>query len=293
MKKHALIISAAFVLSACAGGKGIVLTTEPSMERAFDLLEGTREGRPLLKFLHKHPVRFEYSNTPGLCHKFSLKAGKIFLPPEYKSSDKMLALAIARAGKIYEFSSQTGLEELVAEEEELSALTQARLAVDLTLLNEDFDKARGAEGIKTSFCAYVLGGTGYAMQQARRQALAADSDCQRPLDTVENQRVWLEKIRKAIDDETFYQLLYDRDQLRVKKGVMTASQAMKNESELRGLPVYDVYRYQRTFYDQQSDIVGRFDKIRARELREDAGWRQARQADLDQVREEFSACPLE
>ncbi|MCM2267564.1 MAG: hypothetical protein NDI60_07290 [Elusimicrobiales bacterium] len=291
MKK--LLLLPLLLLGACSGNRREgVLTSEPSIERAFDVLAGTREGRPLLKFLRKRPVRLEYSNTPGLCHKFSLKTGKIFLPPEYKTSDKVLALAAARALHIYKLYASTGLEEIISEEEELSALLQARLAVELGLTSEEFDKTRGAGPIKSSFCAYILGGTRYAMEQARKQALAADTDCQRPLDTVENQRVWLEKIRKAINDETFYQLLQDRDLLRVKRGAMTMSDAMKNDARLRGLPVYEVYRYQRTFYDRQSDIVGRMEKARAAELKEDAAWRAARQPALDQIREEFSDCDL-
>jgi hypothetical protein len=293
MKKHALILFAACALAACAGSRReIRLTSEPSIERALDILSGTREGGPLLKFLLKHPVRFEYSNTAGLCHKLSLKTGEIFLPPEYRSSDKMLALALARAADIYRLYTLTGLDEIISEEEELSSLLAARLAMELDLVNADFDKTKGAEGIKASFCAYLLGGTRYAMERARSQALSADSDCRRPLDTLENQRVWLERLRRSMNDGTFYQLLYDRDQLRVKKGSLTMSQAMKNDAVVRGLPDYEVYRYQRTFYDRQSDIVGRFEKIRAGELREDADWRQARQAALDRTREEFSDCRL-
>lgn len=293
MKKLALLLALTPLLAACAGNRrDVSFTSEPSIERAFDLLAGTKEGRPLLKFLRKRPVRFEYSNTPGLCHKFSLNTGRIFLPADYKGSDKVLALAVARAAYIYELYATTGLAEIVSEEEEISALLQARLAVELGVTNGDFDRTRGAQPIKASFCAYVLGGTKYAMEQARKQALSADSDCQRPLDTVENQRIWLEKIRQAINDETFYQLLQDRDLLRVKRGAMTMSDAMKNDARIRGLPAYEVYRYQRTFYDVQSDIVARMEKAKAAELREDASWRSAKQAQLEQVREEYSDCEL-
>lgn len=292
--KKLLLLAPLLLAAACSWNRREpVLTSEPSIERAFDLLSTAREGRPLVKFLRKRPVRFEYSNTPGLCHKFSLRTGKIFLPPEYKASDKVLALAVARAARIYQLYSRTGLEEVISEEEEISALLQARLAVELRLAPEDFARVKAAgDPVKTSFCSYILGGTRYAMEQARKQALGADSDCQRPLDTLQNQRVWLEKIRKAVNENNFYQLLHDRDQLRVKRGVLTMSEAMKNDARVRALPAYEVYRYQRTFYDKQSDIVDKLEKARAAELREDAGWRAARQAELEQIREEFSDCDL-
>lgn len=292
MKKQLLLLPALWLMAACAGGRnGILLTREPSIKRAIEILEGTREGAPLVKFLHAHPVRLEYSEAPGLCHKFSLRTGRIFLPAGYKSSDKMLALALARAVNVYRLYADAGLDEVVSEEEELSALLVARLALELNLLNEDFNKP-GAESFKASFCSYLLNGSGYAMEQARRQALSTDPDCQRPLDTLENQRAWLEKIRKSIDGDTFYQLLYERDQRRVKRGAITMSQAIKNDADARALPSYEISRYQRTFYSRQSDMVGRFERLRARELEEDADWRRARQADLDQTREEFSACRL-
>ncbi len=285
--------AAALLLSGCAGQRReISLTGEPSIERAFDLLATARDGRPLLKFLRKRPVRFEYANTPGLCHKFSLDTGTIYLPPEYRASDKVLALALARAAEVYRLYVYTGLREPIAEEEEISALLQARLAVELGVTNEDFDRVKGPDPVKASFCAYVLGGTRYAMEQARRRALSSDPDCQFPLDTVENQRLWLERIRKSLDDGSFYQLLQDRDLLRVKRGTLTMAEAMKNEAALRGLPAYEVYRYQRTFYDTQSDIVARMEKARAAAVREDERWRAARKGILEQVREEFSACPL-
>ncbi len=285
--------AAALLLAGCAGSRRDAgLTSEPSIERAFDLLAAAPDGRPLLKFLRKRPVRFEYSNTAGLCHKFSLKTGAIYLPPEYRASDKVLALAVARAAEIYRLYVYTGLEEPITEEEEISALLQARLAVELGLGNEDFDKVKGPDPIKASFCAYVLGGASYAMERARRRALASDPDCQFPLDTVENQRIWLDKIRKSISDDTFYQLMQDRDLLRVKRGTLTMAEAMKNEATLRALPAYEVYRYQRTFYDTQSDIVARMEKARAAAIKEDERWRAARRGELEQVREEFSACPL-
>jgi len=156
----------------------------------------------------------------------------------------------------------------------------------------DFDAVKEAAGIKTDICSYLLGGTSYAMEQARKEALTADSDCQRPLDTLEDQRTWLEKIRQSLDDETFYQLLYERDLLRVHKGSLTMAAAMKNDATLRGLPAIDIYRYQRTFYDRQNDIFEKMTGLRKDDLKKEAAWRKARAAELDQEKGEFSSCTM-
>ncbi len=293
MKKLSLIFASACLFSACAGNRRQAsLTSEPSIERAMDIVDSTGQGHALLKFLLKNPVRFEYSNTPGLCSKFSLKTGKIFLPLAYKEQDMVLALALARAGHIYQLYTVTGLDEIITEEEELGALFQARLAIETRIRNADFKNAGGVPEIKTDFCTYVLEDSANAMAQARKRALTPDPDCQRPLDTLENQRVWLEKTRQAINDETFYQLLYERDLARVKKGAMPMSEAMKNDAVVRAMPTYEVYRFQRSFYDKQSDIFSRFGKVYSGEIRGDASWRAAHQAEIDQAKTEFSACDM-
>jgi hypothetical protein len=182
--------------------------------------------------------------------------------------------------------------EEISEQEELSALIQGRLAVELKVPSADFDKTKSTAGMKADICAYLLGGSRYAMAQARKEALASDKDCGRPLETLEGQRTWLEKIRQSINDETFYQLIYERDLLRVHKGSMTMAEAMKNDATLRGLPTYEVYRYQRTFYDRQSDIFARISAIHDRDVRNEEEWRKEKAAEIDQEREEFSACAL-
>ncbi|OIO02967.1 MAG: hypothetical protein COX65_03390 [Elusimicrobia bacterium CG_4_10_14_0_2_um_filter_56_8] len=292
MNKRLVLLLPLLLLAACAGSREVRLTSEPSIERAMDAISLTPEGKALLKFLRKNPVSFEYSNTAGLCHKFSLRAGKIFLPQAYKGSDLILALAIARAGHIYRLYTLSGLDEIISEEEELGALFQARLAVQSNLATYDFDSAGGAPEIKNDFCTYVLQNSDYAREKARIKALTPDPNCLRPLDTLQNQRVWLEKTRQAINDESFYQLLYERDWARVKKGALTAAEAMKNDSVVRAMPIYEVYRYQRTFYDKQSDIFTRFGKLYSEGISEDAAWRSAHQPEIDRMRHEFSDCNM-
>ncbi len=288
-----LLISSLWFLAGCAGNRREArLTSEPSIERAMDIIGSTPQGATLLKFLYKNPVRFEYSNTPGLCSKFSFQTGEIFIPPDYKESDLVLALTIARAAHIHRLRTLSGLDEIISEEEELGALFQARLAVEAGLVNADFNKTAVSAGLKTDLCTYVLEGSAYAVEQARKKALSPDADCRRPLDALENQRVWLKKTRQAINDETFYQLLYERDMALVRKGAMSMNEAMKNDAALRAMPSYEIYRFQRTFYDKQSDIFTRFAIGYSREIREDAAWRAAHQPDIDRAREEFSACNL-
>ena len=290
----AALLPLCLLLSGCFFNKKpeITLTSEPSIDRAFDILADIPEGKPLLRFLNKNPVKFEYANTPGICHKFSLKTGKIYLPKEYKNSDTLLALALARAAYIYRLYVMSGLEGLISEEEELGALFQARIALETSLENRDFERNKFAGELRSDFCTYIMEGSKSAALSARNAALSSQPDCQRPLDTLEAQRVWLEKTRDAINDDTFFQLLYDRDMQKVHKGVMTAGEAMKNDAAIRSMPMYEIYRYQRSFYDKQSDIFGRIEKLYRDELKEDENWRKANQLVIEKAQKEFSACGL-
>jgi hypothetical protein len=293
MKKNSLLFACLCLLTACAGRGGEVrLTSEPSIERAFDIISETGLGKPLLKFLYKNPVLFEYSNTSGICHKFALKKGMIFLPVEMKGSDLVLALALARAAYIYRLYVLTGLEEIISEEEELAALYQARLALEINLVNADFEKAENASSMKRNLCSYIMHPSAYAMSQARKEALGQDPDCQRPFETFSSQQTWLGKIRKAVNDDNFPQLLNERDLLLVRKGALTMAEAMKNDATVRALPAYETYRFQRTFYDDQTTIFSTFEKTYKREIKEDELWRRAHQTELDRAQAEFSDCNL-
>ena len=268
------------------------LTSEPSIERAFDILGAAPSGKPLVSFLNEKPVRFEYGNTPGLCNKFFLKARKIFLPRELRDSDNLLAMAVARAAYIYKLYSLSGLDEILSEEEELGALLQARIGLEIGLLDKDFKRNKSATELKSDFCTYIMEGSRSAALAARTTALSSQPECQRPLETLQAQRVWLNDTRKAINAGSFYQLLYDRDLHKVHKGVMTQGEAMKNDAAIRALPAYEVYRYQRVFYDKQSDVFSRVENLYNSALRYDETWRKANQDKIDGAREEFSTCNL-
>ncbi len=269
------------------------MTSEPSIERAFDMLTRTPEGKPLVSFLLKNPVKFEYSNTPGSCHKFALKTGMIYLPREYKASDTLLTLALARAAYIYRLYALSGLQEVISEEEELAALFQARVELEIGLANRDSERKPFAGKQQSDLlCTYIMEGSRSASLAARNVALSSQPECQRPLETLQTQRVWLEKIKESINGESFFQLLYERDLEKVRKGIMTINAAMKNDATVRAMPTYEIYRYQRTFYDNQSDIFTRMEKLYLAALKDDDIWRRTNQPIIDRAREELSTCNL-
>jgi len=293
-RRPALCLILLLPLAGCvtAGKEKPKLTSEPSIERALDVLAGAAASEPLTGFLYRNPVRFEYSSTAGACHKFSLKNGLIFLPREFKDSDNLLALSLARAAYIYRLYVMTGMEEILAEEEETAALFQARIGLAIKLKNSDFERAKAAEELRSDFCTYIMEGSPAAVLSARTAALSTRPECQRPLETLQSQRIWLDETRAAINDESFFQLMKDRDLVKVRKGALTMNAAMKNDADLRALPTDAIYRYQRSFYDRQNGMFSLVSKLYRKALEDDAAWRAANQELIEQARREFSACNL-
>lgn len=293
MKNTTLLFFCLGLFTACSGTRGEVrLTREPSIERAFDILNATELGKPLVEFLYKNPVLFEYSDSAALCHKFDFKKRVIYLSNGMRDSDLMLVLATARAAYIYRLHTITGLDTRLSEEEELAALFQARLGLQMNLVPDDFKKSEYATELKDYFCTYIMDEADDTRAKARKEALTKNPDCQRPLETLAVQQLWLDELKQAINDNTFARLLYARDLRRVRAGEITMNEAMKNDAGTRGMLPYDLYRFQQFYFDRQNTMLTNFVKYYSSELIEDGLWRQSNKGDLNRARTGFSDCNL-
>ncbi len=292
--KYLSLFLALFLIS-CASNKkknDIIISSEPSIERALDILNDTPDGKRFVKFLYKNPIRIEYSNTAGLCHKFAFAKNRIYIARDFKESDILLALEVARAALIYKMSLESKLKEIITEEEEVAALLQARIALQLNLVNDDFLKYPFSSKIKSEFCTYIMDGQEPAIRKARNAALIMDPNCQLPLETLHAQKAWLKKIKDSTGKGNFFQVLYERDLEKVKKGTITMAQAMKSDALNRGLNTYDIYRYQRTFYENSSEMISKIEKLYKQELSRDTHWRQGNVDIIERASMEFSECNL-
>lgn len=296
MNKIPFLIIFSFFIAGCATTRNFYFTSEPSIERAVDILETTPEGRKLMRFIKKNPVTFEYAGTAGVCHHFSLKNPKtrvIFLPEEYKKSDKILAMGIARAAQIYKLYIQSNLDEIISEEEEIGMLFQARLGVAINVTTDDFAKVPEAYEMKHEFCSYVLENSKHALAQTRYIAQSSFPACQRPLENIVKQKIWLENMRAAINNDTFYQVLANRDRRRVRQGLITETQASGNLATLRAMPAYELTRYERTFYDEQKYHFNAFENLYNKYVKEDASWRSGNTKRINEIASDFAECDIE
>jgi len=295
MKRLPALLAAVLALGACSGNRRPApqLTTEPAIERALDVLSAAAEGKKLIAFLEKNPVSFEFANVEAPCPRYEFGRRTIYLRRGFKGSDTMLALALARAAQVYRFYRLTSLDELTAEQEELAAVFQARIGLQINLVNADFGIAdAGVEEIKSSFCSYLHEGRSHTMRKARDAAFTPEAWCGRPFETLGTLRLWLDRTRQAVKDENLFALLNERDLQRVRRGQITMSDAMRNDARFRGMPLYEISRFQRMFYDTETEKMSRADRLYRRLLEEDSRWREDHAEDIVHAREAFAACGM-
>jgi hypothetical protein len=112
------------------------------------------------------------------------------------------------------------------------------------------------------------------------------------VETLRSLRTWLDETRAAVDSETFFQLMKARDLEKVRKGALTINEAMRNDADLRAMPAYETYRYQRNMFEHQAGTFSQLDAMYRKALRDDAQWRDSNEALLQKAREDFASCGL-
>ena len=295
MKKLFAIFLFLFSFSGCFFSMPY-LSSEQSIQTSFKTIASYQEGQKLVNFLAKHPIQFEYADTAGMCHHFSLRNGKrrlIFVPEEFRASKKLLAMALYRAANIYRMYVQTGVEEIIAEEEEVAMLRQMHMGVLMDLTKEEFDLVPQATELKQEFCTYVLENSEEALAKTRYFVQTPMPACQRPLENIVKQEIWLKNMRHAISDDTFHHLMADRDKRRVAQGRITDSQAARTSANLLGMPNYEMTRYERTFFDDRNSNFTAFNQIYLKELYNDISFRRDHADRIYKIATDFAECDLE
>lgn len=278
------------VFSGCvAGRKNFVFTSEPSIERGMDILLETEEGREIYDFARENPMRVEYSNTAGLCNNYDLSEGTVYLPRPYRDDDFILALALAKGVFVYRMHRLSKFDDILAEMEEAAALFAARIALKLNMVPGDYSRDY-AKPLKEELCVYITRAGDALRQSVRRRVLSQNADCGYPLETLKSQLMWLDKVRDAAGTSDLFQILNEKNMRKVARGSMTMTEAMNRDAAVRGLPTYDLYRYQRTFYETNYEIISSLSRAIESEIARDRRWREKNGPLLERVMMEFPSC---
>jgi len=289
MKNIAAVIFA-LLFSGCAYSlKSPAISSEPSLERAVEILEANKESAAVINFIEKKGVRFEYSNLAGYCDTYNLKHKVIFIPEEYRASDKLLALAVAKAAMVYYIYSKTDINEILTEEDEAGALFQFRIAALLGLKESDF-VTPASEKTKCEYSAYLVEGTKYALNRVRAGAAERNVACQRPYNSIAKEKSRLGRLRAESGKNTFYELLFDRNKERAMQGIITFPDMMKQDSQIRSVPHIELARYSDAFFNEADKSFSAIQKEYSKLLKKDAEMRDRDAARILRLRDDFLDC---
>lgn len=291
----AAVLTAAFFSFSCSGGQvAKEITLEPSIERILEEFEASKEYAPLVKFIKKHRARIEFEeNSPGNCVKYDFSRGRITIPRKYRESELFLKLETLKALYIWKMHLTYKLEEYLEEEEVLASLQQMHYilgSVD-NLTNKTFESdKRIKQKFTKEFCAYAILNTQMMVNIVNLRCQVMDTECGFPLETVATQRAWSQKVKESMQNEKFFDLMYEKDLLKVKRGLMKMAEATRNNAMLRSKPLYEIYRDQRSYYDISLDKLDKFEKFFKSEMENDKAWRQKHFEEIENARYEFPSC---
>ena len=290
-----LLAFALFSNFSCSGKKAVKeITLEPSIERVLEEFETSPEYSYLVKFIKKRRARLEFDENPSMnCVRYDYANGRITIPRKYKESDLFLTLETLKALYIWKTHITFGLEEFLAEEEVLATAQQMHyiLALRSDAGNKIFEDEKFIrEKLKKEFCSYTILNTQMMSNLIRLRTSVINNDCGLPLETVMTQRSWAYKIKEAMQNEKFFDLMYEKDLLKVRRGLLTMADATRNNAMLRSKPLYEIYRDQRSYYDVSLDKIDKFEKFYKKELEKDKEWRLAHKDEIENARYEFTSC---
>jgi len=279
-------------LGGCATSAGKPeLYFEPSLERAMEIVGQTREGRGLLSYLDKNPVSVKYSDSiSGPWPKFNPAEKEILIPENVRRSDVLAGLLIARGLAEYRVYDSLNLSETLAETEEIAAVTQAHIALELGLEQGALLGSAAGKAALSEVCVYVAQGPEKFSGKILAESLSPNAEYQRPLETIDGAKKWLGRVKDAMAEGTLPQLLYERDMERVKKKTLTQARADANSARVRSADPESLWRMQRQFFASAGKTLDEAAALGQKTLEEDLMWRRRNSALISQRLAELTWC---
>jgi len=280
------------LLNSCVKKNLKEITTEPSIERIIDTIEKTRNFSYLAKYIQKNPAKIEYIEDKDInCILYDFKNQKIMIPRNYKNSEIFLTLQVLKAIYIWKIHNEYKLDELLVEEEILGTLNQIYYIMESNYPYDLLGKDKFFNNnLKKEFCLYITMNTQITTHYITNKNSIINNKCELPLESIISQRAWFSSIKEAMQNDNFFDLMYQRVMLKVKRGKLTYAESIKNDATLRSKPIYEVYRDQRSFYDISMEKIDKFETYYKNEINKDTQWRLKHKDDIENAKYELNSC---
>jgi|GEM_PF-2272966 len=246
---------------------------EPSIERGMELLGKTPDGRKLLAFMEKQPVDIRYAPLNGPWPRYVPSEKVILIPDSARHNDKVVGILVGRGLTEHKVFAETSISDMLSEVTEVSALAQARFALELGVDQDAFRKSAPGRGILREVCAYLVEGQAKIIEYSRRQALGVNESYGRPYDTVAQAKHWLAKTNEGVTEGNLAQVIEKRNAERVRRKMMTQAEAYRQNARVRALDASSALRMQREYFFTVERTLNDMQALKDRSVNDDLIWR--------------------
>lgn len=282
-----------FFFQACASKKYTSKNRiiEPAVNAALSDLSSYKPALPYISYFKKNPARIDYKDDNYLCSSYDFKNGIILIPRQLDSSPESLKIEILKGLYLWKTHREYRLEELMNEEAVLSETLALRYFFDLGLKNENLLKDTALNKLmKRNVCVFISMNGKIFLNHVQNKYLSSLPACGWPLESVSKQKIWFDRLKKSLSDGSFVQLMYESDLEKVKKGLISQSEASRNAALMRSKPSYELYREYRGYSDLSIEKLSKFEKEYFKGLENFFLWEKKYSSEVENARYEYSVC---
>lgn len=289
--KFLLCIGLFFIAACSSSYKKKNRVIEPSINSALDEISRYTPARPYISFFKNRPARIDFKDDKYICSSYDFKNGIILLPRQLDNSPEALKLEILKGLYLWKVHNDYKLEALMVEEAELAEIKAIEYFFELGVKNDTLSRDFGLNTvIGKGLCTLITMNSKIFLNYTNNKYISNVSACGWPLETLNKQKIWFSRLKESIEDGSFIQLMYESDMDKVKRGLMSESDASRNAAILRSKPLYEIYRQERGYSDISLERLKKFQKEYAREKENFFLWEKTHASDIENARYEYTIC---
>jgi hypothetical protein len=292
------IVAAGLLCACAAAGKHVQKAGafgdnyyEPSIERGLEIAAKSGDGAALIAYLQQNSLGIKYTSLNGPWAMYDPQAKIAQLPEKVRGDDYTVGLMLVRALAEFHAIDSIGLDQNLLEIEETAALAQSRALISLGVPDEKAlaATAAGKQALDEA-CAYMIEGQPQFIEMVDRDALAPLPEYARPLDTLPVAKRWLMQYQDALQDGTLPQVVYRHDMEKVRKGIMSKDDAIKNQVTLHDADPGMLLRMNRDLYYRAERRLEDASNFQKSQKAQDLKWREEHAALINMRISEIHHC---
>lgn len=250
-----------------------------------------KNNSELISYYKKNPVKIYYNSDRNLkCSLYDFKNSIIYIPLQFESSPLTLELELVKALNIWKMHNSYSLNDITLEELILGDMASLKYFISNNPVNDFFNDKILSNYIKNIFCNFILINFKTTLNLIHDKYIAINTKCLYPPDTINEQKIWLNKMQQAIADGTYIDFVYESDLEKVKKGFIRMQDANRNALILRSKNMYEIYREQRGYINMSLKNLDRFEKFYNKETENWLKWEKDNKKYIEKLKYEFTSC---